>query len=289
MQKTRYYPNLLSLGSLTVLVLALFATPLQAADSSTDKPSPPERTVIFAPTGLGPYQDKDATKSIPREMVDYVKRNDAKFEARLAETLPNGDDAIWKDPDTAKRMSSGAHYAIVTTIDSLESKTNNLLVSKKYKKQSLYAKITVRAINPDVGEVWSKTFTGILNEKRSEPEGDALGKEKQAVQKAYSHCMDALLKWLNSKYDPEAKRFRPDPAPVPPDLPLLDIKITSLPTGGKIYVDDVFRGTTPATVPLSARKWTVKIERQGYQTWVQEVDVSPEMVIQPALDPVVKE
>ncbi len=270
------------------LVILCVAAPVQAEEASGSEQAPPERTVIFAPAGLGPFKDKDADKRIPREMVDYVKRNKAKFEARLAETLPNGDDDIWKDADTARRMSSGAHFAIVTTVESLESKRNNLLVNKKYKKKSLFAKITVRAINPDAGEMWSKSFTGILNEKRSEPEGDALGKEKQAVQKAYAKCMDALLKWLNSKYDAENNRFPPAKMKPIKELPLMDIKITSIPPGGKIFVDDIERGLTPTVVPLTAREWTIKIERQGYETWVKKVKISPEMVIQPALKPIEK-
>lgn len=289
MRYQRSLPRLLSLCLLVVTALM----PLRAADEGEPAPqkSLPERTVIFAPAGLGPYRkvDDDATKSIPREMVGYAKRNKARFAVRLAETLPGGDDEIWQDIETARRMSSGAHYTIVTTIDSIETKRDMLLKSKKYKKESVFVQITVRAINPVEGESWVKTFKSKEPVKRSEPEGEALGYQKQAVQGAYAKAMNALLKWLNGKYDTENNRFPPPEPPVIEGKPLLDIKITSLPTGAKIYVDDVFRGTTPTTVPLSARTWTVKLERQGYQAWVKEVEVSPEMVIQPALEPIGKE
>ena len=284
MRYTCSLPALLSLCILAVLGSVL-SQPLAAAGAN--EAATPERTVIFAPIGLGPFAEThaDASKRIPREMVDYVKRNKAKFEARLAETLPAGDADIWQNPKTAKRMSSGAHYAIVATIDSIESKKDMLNTGKR-KKRSLFASMTVRAINPEAGEVWVKTFVGKVPEKYSETDGQALGQEKQAVQKTAAKCMNALLTWLNSKYDPEAGRFNPEEMPPIDSAPLLDIKFDSIPPGAKIYVDEVFRGITPTTVPLSARSWTIKLERQGYQTWVKAVDVSPEMIIQPALEPV---
>ena len=281
----RYTCSLPALLSLCILAMlgSILTQPLVAAD----KAATPERTVIFAPVGLGPFAEThaDASKRIPREMVDYVKRNKAKFDARLAETLPAGDAAIWQDMKTAKRMSSGAHYTIVATIDSIESK-RDMLNPGRNKKSSLFAEMTVRAINPVAGEVWVKTFTGKVAEKYSETDGHALGQEKQAVQKAAAKCMNALLKWLNSKYDPESGRFKPDEMASIDSQPLLDIKFDSIPPGAKIYIDEVFRGITPTMVPITARKWTIKLERQGYQTWVKAVEVSPEMVIQPALEAV---
>ena len=286
----RYTCSLPALLSLCVLALASVGmSASEAVDSTT--PATPERTVIFAPIGLGPFAeiDKDANLRIPREMVDYVKRNKAKFEARLAGSLPGGDDEIWNKDGTARRMASGAHYAIVGTIDSIKSEKAVRGPGKRRKNTDLVATMTIRAINPAAGEVWVKTFKGKVQEKYSDNVSVALGQKKQAVQAAATKCMNALLKWLNNKYDPEKGRFLPeDGGKLPEAKELLDIKITSIPEGAKIHVDGVFRGNTPAVVPLSARKWTIKIERQGYEPWVQGVEISPEMVIQPALTPIKK-
>ena len=285
----RYTCSLPALLSLCVLAVAALAQSANAAEMS--EMAPPERTVIFAPIGLGPFAevDKDANLRIPREMVDYVKRNKAKFEARLAGSLPNGGDEIWLKDGTARRMASGAHYAIVGTIDSIGTEKAVRAPGKRRKNSDLVATMTIRAINPAAGEVWVKTFKGKVEEKYSDNVSEALGQQKQAVQAAATKCMNALLKWLNNKYDPETGRFPPEGDGKHPEAKdLLDIKITSIPEGAKIHVDEVFRGNTPAVVPLSARTWTIKIERQGYEPWVQEVEISPEMVIQPALTPIKK-
>ena len=284
----RYTCSLPALLSLCVLAVAALAQSANAAEMS--EMAPPERTVIFAPIGLGPFAevDKDANLRIPREMVDYVKRNKAKFEARLAGSLPNGGDEIWAKAGTAKRMASGAHYAIVGTIDSIGTEKAVRAPGKRRKNSDLVATMTIRAINPAAGEVWVKTFKGKVEEKYSDNVSEALGQQKQAVQAAATKCMNALLKWLNNNYDEENNRFKGGEDIHPEAKDLLDIKITSIPEGAKIHVDEVFRGNTPAVVPLSARTWTIKIERQGYEPWVQEVEISPEMVIQPALTPIKK-
>lgn len=287
----RYTCSLPALLTLCVVALLSVATTLQAAEGpKTTELAPPERTVIFAPVGLGPFAEIDASadKRLPREMVDYLKRQKVKFEARVAETLPNGGDEIWSKEGTAKRMASGAHYAIVGTIDSIES-VKDIRHGKNKRNRSIVAKMTIRAINPVKGEVWVKTFKGSIQEKFSQNVSESLGQHKQAVQKAATKCMNALQKWLNSNYDEEKKSFIGGEMTVIEAAPLLDIKFTSIPEGAKIYVDEVFRGKTPTVVPLTARKWTIKIERQGYKPWVQEVDISPEMVIQPALVPIEKE
>ncbi len=94
----RYTCSLPALLTLCVVALFSAATALQAAEGpKTAELAPPERTVIFAPVGLGSFAEIDASadKRLPREMVDYLKRQKVKFEARVAETLPNGDVEVW--------------------------------------------------------------------------------------------------------------------------------------------------------------------------------------------------
>lgn len=54
------------------------------------------------------------------------------------------------------------------------------------------------------------------------------------------------------------------------------VTITSNPTGAEIELDGKFLGNTPAEVPLTAREWTIRITKAGFQPWERKLLVLPQ-------------
>ena len=51
------------------------------------------------------------------------------------------------------------------------------------------------------------------------------------------------------------------------------VKVSSVPDGAEIYVDDAFVGNAPATLHLPGGKHTVKVSQSGYKPWSKELAV----------------
>jgi len=53
------------------------------------------------------------------------------------------------------------------------------------------------------------------------------------------------------------------------------IKITSIPSGAEVYLNNEYRGTTPATInAVPAGNHTVEVRERGYQNWSTSVTVN---------------
>ena len=80
----------------------------------------------------------------------------------------------------------------------------------------------------------------------------------------------------------------PEPKAVPPEPTLTkpaettatsvaddkgSVKVSSVPDGAEIYVDDAFVGNAPATLHLPGGKHTVKVSQSGYKPWSKELAV----------------
>jgi hypothetical protein len=74
-----------------------------------------------------------------------------------------------------------------------------------------------------------------------------------------------------------AEVAKPDIVPrlsQPPEVSV--VTITSNPTGAEIEVDGKFLGNTPAEVPLTAREWTIRVAKTGFQLWERKLLVLPQ-------------
>ena len=63
--------------------------------------------------------------------------------------------------------------------------------------------------------------------------------------------------------------------PVTPDIPTASLKVTSAPSGGTVYVDNILAGVTPLTVPgIQPGVHEVRVTLAGYQDHTASVDLS---------------
>lgn len=70
----------------------------------------------------------------------------------------------------------------------------------------------------------------------------------------------------------------------------LTVKVTlsSSPAGADILIDGDFAGNTPAEIAVPARRFQLKLQRQGYQPWENQIMPREGMSISPALEPMPK-
>ena len=66
------------------------------------------------------------------------------------------------------------------------------------------------------------------------------------------------------------------------------VKLSTTPAGADILIDGVFAGNTPSEFAVPARRFRLKLQRQGYQPWENEVLPREGMTISPALEPLPK-
>ena len=67
------------------------------------------------------------------------------------------------------------------------------------------------------------------------------------------------------------------------------VKITSVPSGAEVYLDNEYHGTTPNTITaVPAGNYTVEIRERGYKNWSQKITVTAESTVSvsPSLVPV---
>lgn len=53
-----------------------------------------------------------------------------------------------------------------------------------------------------------------------------------------------------------------------------ELAITSNPSGGQVYINGVERGMTSLLVKMKPGRYTILIEKDGYHTWTQEIEVT---------------
>ncbi|KQC05251.1 MAG: hypothetical protein APR53_02300 [Methanoculleus sp. SDB] len=52
------------------------------------------------------------------------------------------------------------------------------------------------------------------------------------------------------------------------------LELTSTPDGADIYIDDVFRETTPASLEVSEGRHSLELRKEGYARWSQDITVN---------------
>jgi len=72
--------------------------------------------------------------------------------------------------------------------------------------------------------------------------------------------------------------------PAPTAEQLIEVEIASDPPGADVLIDGIFRGNTPCTLKLPARRLPIRLERPGYTPWERVTIPDPGMKIRPALD-----
>ncbi len=122
-------------------------------------------------------------------------------------------------------------------------------------------------------------------------EGLSWGAGDRMADKFYDQVAEELAGEVKQKSDvrsqvgtintPEPKAVPPEPTLTKPaEAPtaaLADdkgsVKVSSVPDGAEVYVDDAFVGNAPATLHLPGGKHTVKVSQSGYKPWSKELAV----------------
>jgi hypothetical protein len=82
-------------------------------------------------------------------------------------------------------------------------------------------------------------------------------------------------------YNPALVATATTPTPTSTAAPskTASIKFTSVPAGGKIYLDGAYRGITPATIPgIDLGTHRAEIRYSGYQSWVKSITVTQDFL-----------
>ncbi len=54
------------------------------------------------------------------------------------------------------------------------------------------------------------------------------------------------------------------------------LMVASVPTGASVYIDNIYRGLSPLTIPnVNAGSYQVTVRQSGYSDWTQPVQISP--------------
>jgi hypothetical protein len=240
---------------------------------------PGKRLVIVALADTGPLHALYPAGRI--ELAEEVGR-EINFlchdvEAQLGRNLVPAGSELWTTGGVPQ--AAGASMAILVRVLDLSYDRN---VSTRGNPQNVYAVVQVQAVRPDGKVLWEKTSRGrAKNTPQPKQIGAGAKPESQAAYAALRYCTDYLREFIDRA---TSVILRPDPVPVDiqpqPNIPLL---VDSTPRGADIFVDGLFRGTTPMEVPLPTRELTLRIQLVGYHVW--ETTLLPEagMTIKPSL------
>ena len=272
------------------LVLSAFVLSGCGPTRTWDPSNPPEaavsasglskRIVIFAPVEVDvikseyPAASLDFARSMARR-TDFLVTN---VEAWFGETLPLSSSSRWDAGPLG--AAAGAHNVVLTRLVDVERSRG---VGPR--PDRLKATVMVRVIDHNGVEIWANEFNGYADDSGSPR---IINDAAKPVSKAAWDACDTAVWGLRRFFDSLGAPGRTTPdrdAPVQGDVALIDVEFSSIPENADIFVDGIFRGTTPTVVPLPVKTMTVRIERAGFKPWQREVRPSPEMRIQPALAP----
>lgn len=237
------------------------------------------RVVLFAPLELGPL-----AATYPEARLKYARdlavRLDLLFDntqSWVGETLPPSDDPRWADG--AVGAAAGAHVVVLTEVLEINQPKANPGFTPRVE-----ALVRMRGINAKGEEIYRNELTGtVADETFGKLMHEGAKPQAKAVWEASKKLMVGLGNWVEQQPLPE-----PGDVWKPRDrdqAPLVDVMISSTPEGADIFVDGVFRGTTPSNVPIPVRELTLKLERQGYQVWERTFTPESNMSIAPGLEP----
>ncbi len=122
-------------------------------------------------------------------------------------------------------------------------------------------------------------------------EGLSWGAGDRMADKFYDQVAEELAGEVKQKSDVRSQVGTintPEPKAIPPEPTLTkpaettatsvaddkgSVKVSSVPDGAEVYVDDAFVGNAPATLHLPGGKHTVKVSQSGYKPWSKELAV----------------
>ncbi|MFW5751622.1 MAG: PEGA domain-containing protein [Planctomycetota bacterium] len=241
--------------------------------------TPARDVVLFAPLDVGPLAEvyPEARIEYARDLAKSLGYRMERIEAYVGTALPASSDPRWDQGMIGE--ARGAGLVVLTEVVGIEEQE---AVGGGGK---LIATLSMRGIDATGKVAFAQepvaSYSLAPNPKVGlAPSGQPMSR---AVWAACGKGLTALQRYLET----ENLAGRPDPAAddPPEQHVLVDVKIDSTPSNADIFVDGTFRGNTPTTVPLPVRAITLRIERQGYQPWEQELTPRSDMHLAPALEP----
>lgn len=269
--------------TLTAAAATLLLTGCGSSRDEWDPENPPEvanagtRIVLFAPVDAGAVTEVHATAGVDyaRDLADRIDLLVDDADAWYGQTLPVSSDAQWDAGPVG--AASGAHLVVLSRVLSVEE-------VDAPNGTNIVATVEMRAVDQSGQAVWGKTSTGRVSAERSpkmmRDSGHPISK---AAWEASRKNLLSLISYLGDLPDPRFDDPTTDPAPEP--AVLVDVSVDSVPSNADIYIDGVFRGTTPAVVPMPVRELTLRVQRQGFQPWEATFVPESELAIAPALEP----
>ncbi|MHC5067470.1 MAG: PEGA domain-containing protein [Planctomycetota bacterium] len=235
-----------------------------------------ERVVLVAPVAIGPVAEFNpaAEGDFARDIAVDLELFYDNIQAWVGETLPRSDSERWQGGIVGS--AAGAHAILLTEVKTVE-------LQKIGATEYQIATVRLRAVNARGDEIYVNELTGksinkTLAKTKQVPAANPVSK---AAWEATRSLLLAFGRWIEDQ--PLNADIWTDKKV--DEAVLVDFTIESNPAGADIYVDGVFRGTTPTVVPLPVRQLTLRLQRQGYQVW--ETTFVPEsgMSLNPGLEP----
>ena len=234
--------------------------------------------VLFAPVALGPLAE-----TYPEASVDYARELAKKLdlavddvEAFYSAELPVSDAPRWQEGLVG--ATAGADGVVLTQVQTVTP-----IKGAAGQDDLLEVMVLYQVLDAKGQLAWSKqvkdTAPDVSSVKFTAPAAQPISR---ASWNAISEGFKALKNYVSIWQPPSDE---PDNGAIE-DLPTIDIVFDSIPQQADVYVDGVFRGNTPTTIALPTVEFDVLIQRQGYQSWQATLTPSPEMRVQPALEPI---
>ena len=281
----------MNMKTLAILSVALFALTITACNEPrvwdpTEEHTTPEgkKTVLFAPIASGSLATDwpESRTVLASDMAVRIDTLVDDVEAWSGDELPGSEDPRWQQ-GMVLGEARGADMVFLTRV------TDVVIDPRSDLRPMVEAKIRIEAINAQGQVFWFKEAVGrVANETSPKLMGPENEPVAQAVWAACSKALSAVTTMLDNLGGWLEPRDPTNLGPADPGV-LVDVTINSTPANADILVDGIFRGTTPAVVPLSVKKMKLRIQRQGYQVWEMDVEPNSGMNINPALEPLVAE
>ncbi|MEK7413895.1 MAG: PEGA domain-containing protein [Planctomycetota bacterium] len=243
--------------------------------------APRTLSVVFAPVALGPLREvyPAARLIFAQDLAERMSLLGRKADAEgyVGEGLPDSDDTAW-----TRWPVSGAYEAdflVITKVLSI-TRSEELTASAGGMRITAEAMVEMRALDHLGNVVFNKrgrgNWTGTISPKFS---GPPWAPETRTSWEGCSNAVGALLDFL------ERRNEATTDGPAPSAERMVDVEITSEPSGGDVLVDGVFRGNTPCTLKLPVHRLVLRIERIGYSAWERTMIPETGMPIRPVLNP----
>jgi hypothetical protein len=245
-----------------------------------DEAAPRRTAVVFAPVAIGALAASwpDAAVTFTYDLADRIDVLGAKADADglAGPNLPASDDAAWRAWPV--EGTGGADLVVLTVVQSIEVREQNASTPGG-RPVACTALVEMRALDAYGNVVFAKRgrgeWTGVPSPKFPGPEAKP---EAKTTWEACSNAVGALLAFLEKRNEAVAA------GPAPTAERLVDVEIASDPTGADVLIDGIFRGNTPCTLRLPAKRLAIRLERGGHAAWERIMVPDAGMKIRPALE-----